>query len=57
EEEQAFQNEQKQLYTEALAGCLKDKNMKKCNDEIAFDDFKQDKEDVPIWMPLTLMMK
>jgi predicted Zn-dependent protease len=57
EEEQAFQHEQKQLYTEALAGCLKDKNMKKCNDEIAFEDFKQDKEDVPIWMPLTLMMK
>jgi predicted Zn-dependent protease len=57
EEEKAFQHEQKQLYTEALAGCLKDKNMKKCNDEIAFEDFKQDKEDVPIWMPLTLMMK
>ena len=57
EEQQAFQTQQKQLYTDALAECLKAKNMKKCNDEIAFDDFKQDKDDVPIWMPLTLLMK
>jgi len=57
EKESAFKLEQKKLYTEALAECLATKNMKKCNDEINIEDFKQDNKSVPIWMPLTLLMK
>jgi len=57
ERESAFKLEQKKLYTEALAECLNHKNMKKCADEVNLEDFKKDKEPVPIWMPLTLLMK
>jgi hypothetical protein len=57
EKESAFKIEQKKLYTEALSECLTNKNMKKCSDEIKLDDFKQVDEPVPIWMPLTLLMK
>ncbi|MDH3611423.1 MAG: hypothetical protein OEM79_06645 [Nitrosopumilus sp.] len=57
ERESAFEIEQKKLYTEALAECLTNKNMKKCNEEIKIEDFKQDETPVPIWMPITLMMK
>jgi len=57
EKESAFKLEQKQLYTEALAECLADRNMKKCTDEIKIEDFKQEQESVSIWMPLTLSMK
>jgi len=57
EKESAFKLEQKKLYTEALGECLANRNMKKCNDEVKIEDFKQDKEPVPIWMPLTLLMK
>ena len=53
----AFKLEQKTLYTEALAECLTTKNMKKCNEEINIEDFQQDKEPVPIWMPITLLTK
>ena len=56
EEQQAFKSEQKESYNQALAECLKDKNMKKCNEDISFDDFKQDKDEVPIWMPINLSM-
>ncbi len=57
EKESAFKLEQKKLYTEALSECLTNKNMKKCSDEVKIEDFKKDKEPVPIWMPLTLLMK
>ncbi len=57
EKESAFKLEQKKLYTEALSECLANRNMKKCTDEVKIEDFKQDKEPVPIWMPLTLLMK
>jgi hypothetical protein len=56
EEQQAFKSEQKESYNQALAECLKDKNMKKCNENISFDDFKQDKDEIPIWMPINLSM-
>ena len=56
EKESAFELKQKKLYTEALSECLANKNMKKCNEEIQIDDFHQDDKDVPIWMPLTLLM-
>ncbi|MGD8918560.1 MAG: hypothetical protein PVJ16_06510 [Nitrosopumilaceae archaeon] len=56
EEQQAFKSEQKESYNQALAECLKDKNMKKCNESILFDDFKQEKDKVPIWMPINLSM-
>ena len=56
EEQQAFKTEQKESYNQALAECLKDKNMKKCNEDISYDDFKQDKDEVPIWMPINLSM-
>lgn len=56
EEQQAFKTEQKESYNQALAECLKDKNMKKCNEDILFDDFKQNKDEVPIWMPINLSM-
>jgi hypothetical protein len=49
--------EQKNLYTEALRECLANKNMKKCNDEINIETFQQEEKSVPIWMPLTLLMK
>ena len=57
EDESAFKLEQKRLYTQALSECLSNKNMKKCNDEIKLEDFKQEQDSVPIWMPLTLLMK
>jgi len=57
EKESAFKLEQKKLYTQALSECLSNKNMKKCADEVKIEDFKKDKESVPIWMPLTLLMK
>ena len=57
EKESAFKVEQKKLYTEALSECLTNKNMKKCSDEIKFENFQQIDEPVPIWMPLTLLMK
>ena len=57
EKESAFKLEQKKLYTEALSDCLANRNMKKCTDEVKIEDFKQDKKPVPIWMPLTLLMK
>ncbi len=57
EKESAFKLEQKKLYTEALTECLTNKNMKKCNDKIKIEDFKQDKTPVPIWMPITLLME
>jgi len=57
EKESAFKLEQKNLYTEALSECLTNRNMKKCTDEVKIEDFKQDKKPVPIWMPLTLLMK
>ena len=57
EKESAFKVEQKKLYTEALSECLTSKNMKKCSDEIKFEDFQQVEEPVPIWMPMTLLMK
>jgi hypothetical protein len=31
--------------------------MKKCNDEINIETFQQREKPVPIWMPLTLLMK
>jgi len=57
EKESAFKLEQKKLYTKALSECLTNRNMKKCSDEVKIEDFKQDKKSVPIWMPLTLLMK
>ena len=57
EKEAAFKSTQKDLYHEALGECLSEKNMKKCNDEIKLDDFKQEDLSVPIWMPITLLMK
>jgi len=57
EKESAFKLEQQKLYNEALGKCLTNKNMKKCNDEIKIEDFKQTNEKVPIWMPLTLLTK
>ena len=57
EKESAFKLEQKKLYTEALSECLTNKNMKKCSDEIKFEDFQPIEESVPIWMPITLLMK
>jgi hypothetical protein len=56
EEQQTFKSEQKESYNQALAQCLKEKNMKKCNEDISFDDFKQNKNEVPIWMPIYLSM-
>lgn len=57
EKDSAFELEQKKLYTEALSECLTNKNMKTCNDKIKIEDFQNDKEAVPIWMPLTLLMR
>jgi hypothetical protein len=57
EKQAAFKTEQKELYTEALSNCLKNKNMKKCNDEINLEDFENNEDSVPIWMPLTLLMR
>ena len=57
EKESAYKLEQKKLYTQALSECLSNKNMKKCADEVKIEDFKKDKKAVPIWMPLTLLMK
>jgi len=57
EKESAFKLEQKKLYTEALGECLTNRNMKKCTDEVKIEDFKEDKKPVPIWMPLTVLMK
>jgi hypothetical protein len=57
EKESAFKLKQQKLYNEALGECLTNKNMKKCNDDIKLEDFKQINEKVPIWMPLTLLMK
>jgi len=57
EKKSAFKLEQKKLYTEALIECLTNKNMKKCAGEVKFEDFKQEQESVPIWMPITLLMK
>jgi len=57
EKESAFKTEQKKLYTEALTECLTNKNMKQCNEEIKIEDFKQDENPVPIWMPVTLWTK
>jgi len=56
EKDSAFEVEQDKLYHEALTQCLSNKNMKKCTDEIKIDDFKVEREDKPLWMPLTLMM-
>ncbi len=57
EKESAFKIEQKKLYFEALRECLTNKNMKKCTGEVKFEDFKKDKEPVPIWMPITSLTK
>ena len=57
EKESAFKLEQKKLFTEALIECLANKNMKKCTDDIKIEDFNQKQETMPIWMPLTLLMK
>ncbi len=57
EKESAFELEQKKLYNAALSQCLMKKNMKKCTDEINFDDFKNSEEAIPIWTPLTMLMK
>jgi len=57
EKESAFELEQKKLYSEALSECLSYKNMKKCTDETKIEDFKQEQESVPIWMPITFLMK
>jgi hypothetical protein len=57
EKESAFKFQQKKLYTEALSECLTNKNMKKCSDEIKFEDYQHIEESVPIWMPMTLLMK
>jgi len=57
EKESAFKLEQKKMYIEALSECLTNKNMKKCTDETKIEDFNQEHESVPIWMPLTLLMK
>ena len=57
DKESVFKLEQKKLYTEALSECLENKNMKKCNEEIKIEDFKQDETPVQIWMPITLLMK
>jgi len=57
EKESAFKLEQKKLYAEALSECLTNRNMKKCADEVNIEDFKQEQESVPIWMPITLPMK
>ena len=56
EKESVFEIEQDKLYHEALTQCLSNKNMKKCTDEINIDDFKIERENPPIWMPLNLMM-
>ena len=55
EETQTFKSQQKHLYTQALAECLEQNNMKKCNDKISYDDFEQEKEKVPMWMPINLL--
>ena len=57
EKESAFELEQNKLYHEALTSCLEYKNMKKCTDEIKLEDFEITQKDVPLWMPLTLLMK
>jgi hypothetical protein len=57
EKESAFETEQNRLYHEAFTSCLENKNMKKCTDEIKLDDFEITQKDVPLWMPLTLLMK
>jgi hypothetical protein len=31
--------------------------MKKCGDEIQIKDFEKNEESIPIWTPLTLLMK
>lgn len=54
EKEAAFEVEQDKLYHEALAECLSNKNMKKCNDEIKLEDYKITQDDIPLWMPITL---
>lgn len=57
EQASAFKLEQKKLYNQALSKCLETKNMKKCNDEIKLEDFKIEEKEVPLWMPITLLMK
>jgi len=57
EKESAFELQQDKLYHEALAVCLSSKNMKKCSNEIKIDDFKIEQDNIPLWMPITLMMK
>ena len=57
EKENAFKLEQKKLYNQALGECLQSKNMKKCTDEINFEDFESTKDPVQIWMPITLMKR
>ena len=54
EKESAFQAKQKELYHEALGECLSEKNMKKCQEEIKFEDFEQQENSVPMWMPILL---
>lgn len=51
EQESAFESEQKKWYTQALAECLINKNMKKCADTVKIEDFKNNLEPSPIWMP------
>ncbi len=50
EKESAFKIQQENSYNEALGECLTQKNMKKCSDEIKFQDFKPDTTP-KIWMP------
>ena len=51
EEESAFEVEQKKWYTEALAECLANQNMKKCSDSVKLEDFKSVQETSKILMP------
>ncbi len=51
EQDSAFKIKQEKLYTDTLNDCLLQKNMKKCSDEIKFEDFKQTNEPPKIWMP------
>ena len=50
EKESAFKIQQEKSYNEALGECLSEKNMKKCSNEIKFEDFKPDTT-TKIWMP------
>ena len=51
EKESAFKIKQEQLFTEALNSCLVQKNMKRCSDEIKFEDFEKDTKQPTNWMP------